>query len=72
MRLRSRVTDLIAGWGHCDINMRSTILEARLLCDAPLGILIADYILSQHTHIATYINPNGDHTFNYIYQSNIT
>jgi hypothetical protein len=26
----------------------------------------------QHTNIETYIKPNGDYTFNYIYQSNIT
>jgi hypothetical protein len=28
--------------------------------------------IQQHTHIETYIKPNGDHTFNYIFQSNIT
>jgi hypothetical protein len=28
--------------------------------------------IQQHTHTETYIEPNGDHTFNYIYQTNIT
>jgi hypothetical protein len=49
-----------------------------------MGILVVSYILelariwllhcqgNQHTHIETYIKPNRDHTFNYIYQSNIT
>jgi hypothetical protein len=50
----------------------------------PMGILVAGCILElvriwqphcqdkQHIHIETYIRSNGDHTFNYIYQSNIT
>jgi hypothetical protein len=25
----------------------------------------------QHTHTETYVKPNGDHTFNYIDQSNV-
>jgi hypothetical protein len=28
--------------------------------------------IQQHTHTETYIKPNEDHTFNYIFQSNIT
>jgi hypothetical protein len=28
--------------------------------------------IQRHTHIETYIKLNGDHTFNYIYQLNIT
>jgi hypothetical protein len=54
------------------------------LTPPPMGVLVAGCILElariwqphcqdkQHTHIETYIKSNGDHTFNYIYQSNIT
>jgi hypothetical protein len=79
------VADLVVGWGHYDTNRRRTILCVCLLFDAPpQGILVAGYILElariwqlhcqdkQHTHTEIYIKPNGDHTFNYIYQSNIT
>jgi hypothetical protein len=60
------------------------IEDAHLLFDAPMGILVAGCIVElariwqphcqdkQHTHTETYIKPNVDHTFNYIYQSNIT
>jgi hypothetical protein len=78
-----------AGWGHCDINKRRTLLDVRLLFNAPHGHpdcrmhLRASQDLAatlsgwrshihQHTHTETYTKSNGDHTFNYIYQSNIT
>jgi hypothetical protein len=69
---------------HCGTNRRQTLLDARLQFDAPMGILVAGYILElariwqlhyqdkQHTHTETYMKSNRDHTFNYIYQSNIT
>jgi hypothetical protein len=85
--IRACVADLIGSWCHCNTNRKHTLLDAHLLFDAPPNghpgsqlhpeasqdLVAALYLYKQHT---TYRNiwpnvANGDHTFNYIYQSYI-
>jgi hypothetical protein len=44
--LTYHIADLIAGWDHYGTNRRHTLLDTRLLFDAPpMGILVAGCIL---------------------------
>jgi hypothetical protein len=45
LALSLRVTDLIIVWGHCGTNRRHTLLDACLLIDLLMGILIAGCIM---------------------------
>jgi hypothetical protein len=44
-RLSYCIVDLSTGWGHYGTNKRHTLLDARLLFHAPIGILVAGCIL---------------------------
>jgi hypothetical protein len=39
------IADLIAGWDYCGTNRRCILFDARLLFDAPKGILVVGCIL---------------------------